>query len=475
MRRLLFSIVLSLSLSNYVTAQYLPDSSKILLTLTDFLTLVKQNHPVAKQAALLNRVAQSEMMVAKGGFDPKLYGDYDQKYFDSKNYYTFGEYGVKVPTWYGVDLKGSYNTAEGNFLNPENKLPKQGQAVVSISVPLLQNLMFDERRANLFKARQAQGLYKTESDNLTNDLVYEATQMYWKWAYYYQQWLVFNNSIRIATERFNAIKASFELGDRMAMDTLESFTQVQDRTIEFNSVQLDLQEAQLKLANFFWTENGQPMVNLAQWRPINFENAAVDQTFLVSNIEMQDREKIIANLLSTHPILRGYDFKLNQLDFDRRLKREKLKPKLNVNYNFLGNGFNWSNIFTNNYKWGVSFSSSTLFRSERGDVQLAQIKIDNTHFLRNQKALELRNKLQQFFNQIDNLRNQIILYQATVDNYRQLLQLENTRFELGESSFFLINSRENKYIEAQLKLAKLVSEFQIARTATEWASGRLAF
>ena len=470
LRSILF-ILLSLFLSNNTLAQPSQDSSKTVLTLTEFLNQVKQNHPVAKQAALLNRAAQAELLAAKGGFDPKLYGDYEQKYFDSKNYYAFGEYGVKVPTWYGIEVKGSYNTAEGNFVNPESKLPKQGQAVVGISMPLLQNLMLDERRANLFKAQQAQGLFQTERDNLTNDLAFEATQIYWKWAFYYQQTLIFNNALRIANERFNAIKTSFELGDRMAMDTLESFTQVQDRLVEYNNVQLDFQEATLKLANFLWGNNAQPLNNILPFQPQILDDTPLSISMLLA----ADREKIIQNLTINHPILRGYEFKLNQLDIDRKLKQEKLKPKLNINYNFLGNGFNWSNVFTDNYKWGLEFSTSTLFRNERGNVQLANIKMENTRLFRDQKALELKNKLQQFFNEIDNLQNQITLYRATVNNYQQLLLLENTRFELGESSFFLINSRENKYIESQIKLAKLLSEYQIALSAADWASGRLAF
>ena len=475
MLRLILSILLSLFLSKNSLAQPSQDSSKTVLTLTEFLNQVKQNHPVAKQATLLNRAAQAELLAAKGGFDPKLYGDYEQKYFDSKNYYAFGEYGVKVPTWYGIEVKGSYNIAEGNFVNPESKLQKQGQAVVGISMPLLQNLMLDERRANLFKAQQAQGLFQTERDNLTNDLAFEATQIYWKWAFYHQQTLIFNNALRIANERFNAIKTSFELGDRMAMDTLESFTQVQDRLVEYNNVQLDFQEATLKLANFLWGNNAQPLNNIKPFQPQILEDTPLSISVIQKNILTADREKIIQNLITNHPILRGYDFKLNQLEIDRKLKREKLKPKLNINYNFLGNGFNWSNVFTDNYKWGVEFSTSTFFRNERGNVQLASIKMQNTRLFRDQKALELKNKLQQFFNEIDNLQNQITLYRATVKNYQQLLLLENTRFELGESSFFLINSRENKYLEAQIKLAKLLSEYQIALSASEWASGRLAF
>ena len=143
MLRLILSVLLSLFLSKNSLAQPSQDSSKTVLTLTEFLNQVKQNHPVAKQASLLNRAAQAELLAAKGGFDPKLYGDYEQKYFDSKNYYAFGEYGVKVPTWYGIEVKGSYNIAEGNFVNPESKLQKQGQAVVGISMPILQNLMLD--------------------------------------------------------------------------------------------------------------------------------------------------------------------------------------------------------------------------------------------------------------------------------------------------------------------------------------------
>lgn len=465
MLRPIIVLFLSFFMVKNTVAQSPAETSKKVVSLSAFLNIVQENHPVAKQAALLNRAAQAEMLAAKGGFEPKLYGDYEQKYFDSKNYYAFGEYGVKVPTWYGIELKSSYNTAQGVFINPENKLPKQGQAIVGISVPVLQNLMFDERRANLLKARQAQDLYKAERDNINNDLVFEAAQTYWKWAYYYQQTVIFDNALRVAQERFNAIKASFELGDRMAMDTLESFTQVQDRMIEYNRVQLDFQEASLKLANFIWGNNAQPLVDAANWQPENLQNTPL-------SLPAYNRENVIQNLLSTHPILRGYDFKLNQLEIDRKLKREKLKPKLYLNYNFLGNGFNWSNVFTDNYKWGVTFSSSTLFRSERGDVQLAAIKLDNTRLFRDQKALELKNKLQQFFNETDNLQNQIVLYRATVQNYQQLLALENTRFELGESSFFLINSRENKYIEAQLKLIKLLSEYQIAVAATVWASGR---
>ncbi len=464
--RFILTILGVVAILKTTLAQSQQDSGKTILTLTAFLNLVKENHPVSKQNFLLNQVAHSELLAAKGGFDPKLYADYEQKYFDSKNYFTLGEYGLKIPTWYGIEVKSGYNIAAGNFLNAENKLPKQGQAIIGVSLPLLQNLGIDERRTNLFKARQAQGGYQAERENASNNLAFEAAQIYWKWAFYYQQIRILDNALKIANERFTAIKVSFELGDRMAMDTLESFIQVQDRLGEYNNGLLEWQEIHLKLSNFLWDSQSQPIVNIQKWQPESLENIPILGT---------DRVSWMQNGTANHPILKGYDIKLSQLEMDKRLKREKLKPKLNFQYNFLGNGFNWNSVFTDNYKWGITFSTSTLFRTERGDLQLAALKIENTQLGKAQKALELQNKLQQFLNETDILYNQILLYRNTVNNYKQLLELENTRFELGESTFFLINSRENKYLEAQLKLAKLLSAYQIARTALDWAAGRLSF
>jgi outer membrane protein TolC len=451
-----------------------PDSGKV-LSRRDFFDLVKKNHPVARQASLFTRQAQAELLGAKGGFDPKLYGDYEQKYFDTKNYFSIGDYGFKIPTWYGVEVKGGYNTASGINISGENILPKQGQAILGVSFPLLQNLMIDDRRANLFKARQSQGLYQAERDNLMNDLAIEATKTYWKWWYYHQQMLIFQQALNIANQRFKAIKASYELGERMAMDTLESYTQVQDRIVQVNDAQLDFQEASLKLANFLWQNETAPMNFSMQFKPENFNEGPL--SILASQVGISSQERVILlDYLSTnHPILKNYQFKMAQLEIDKRLKMEKFKPKLNFNYNILGNGFQWFNVFNDNYKWGVSFSTSTLFRAERGDVQVANIKIENTRLFRDQKTLELKNKLQTYFAETDNLLNQIRLYQDQLANNQRLLELETLRFQLGESSFFLINSRESKVIDTQIKLVKYQTDYQIARANVDWAAGRLVF
>ena len=447
-------------------------STDSILTLTSFLQLVEQNHPTAKRGTLLNRVAEAEILSAKGGFDPKAYGDYEQKFFKGQKYFAYGEYGVKVPTsFYGLELKVAYNTADGNFINPSEKLPTAGQAVLGVSFPVLQGLMMDDRRANRDKAQQTQSLNQAERAALLNDLALDATSAYWKWVFYHRQMMVFQKALQVAEQRFVAIKSSFELGDKMAMDTLESWTQVQDRQLQFNEVQQDFREATLKLNNFLWgnRQAGQPF--LENLKP----QTETDDNGVFTKIVPEQRTFLVQNISKTHPLLRGYVAKVAQLNIDKRLKQEKLKPKLNINYNFLGNGFAINNVFSDNYKWGIQFSTSTLFRTERGDVQLANIKIENTQLLQELKQRELENKLELAFRELDNMQAQIELQRQAVANFEKLLNLENIRFQLGESSFFLINSRETKFLEAQIKLAKWQTEGQIARATTTWATGFLGF
>jgi outer membrane protein TolC len=465
-------------------------STDSVFSLQNFLQLIADNHPSVKQANLLNRVAEAELLAAKGGFDPKIYGDFEQKFFNQKTYFNVGEAGVKVPTWYGVEVKSSYSYAGGNFVNPSEVIPSTGQGLIGVSVPLLQGFVLDERRANLQKARQSQLLNASERAVLLNDVAFSATQIYWKWAFYVENRRIFQEALRLAKVRFSATKIAFEQGDRMAMDTLESFILVQDRQLQANEANLDVQEARLKLANFLWNNQNKPSYiydDVKADSSYRYDNKILIPSYLYDKAVpdfqkngiytegSSNRANLLETMAETHPALKIYAAKMVQLNIEKQLKREKLKPKLNANYNVLSNALAFNSLFTDNYKWGISFSTSTLFRAERGDLELTKIKIESTDLLRQQKALELKNKLQLAFNEFDNALIQNQLYTKTVDNYRQLLALENSRFQLGESSLFLLNNREIKLIEAQVKLVKLQTELQIARAAIDWAAGRLGF
>lgn len=441
------------------------------LTQQDFLKLVKKNHPIARQAALLDKISDAELLKAKGGFEPKIAADLQNKTFDGKNYYTIGEYNFKVPSWYGLEFKGGYNTLSGINTNPSEAIPVVGQAVAGVSASLLQNLIIDERRASLKKARLLREMNKAERQSEINDLLFEATKYYWDWVLTFNQLRIYENSIRLASVRFEGVKQQFFQGDKAAIDTLESFVLLQDRQFELSEAQLDYQNASVKLSNFLWTENDIPLEISASIIPPVVANLPINVATVSDSLQTIKRQ-----IRVTHPDIVALKFKIEQLEVDRKLKREKLKPELNVNYNFLGNGLNFNGkdeVLLNNYKYGITLNSPILFRKAKGDVELANLKIVDTRFKQQQKTLELENKFQAYLNEMATTQQQINTYSEVARNYSRLLDGENERFRLGESSIFLLNSRERKVIEADLKLNKLKVTLQKTRVSLDYAAGRL--
>ena len=63
--------------------------------------------------------------------------------------------------------------------------------------------------------------------------------------------------------------------------------------------------------------------------------------------------------------------------------------------------------------------------------------------------------------------DQIELFERTVSDYTTLLDGEQTLFGIGESSLFLLNSRERSLIDAQLKLIDFRRDNQVAKHLVE--------
>jgi outer membrane protein TolC len=104
---------------------------------------------------------------------------------------------------------------------------------------------------------------------------------------------------------------------------------------------------------------------------------------------------------------------------------------------------------------------------------MTDLKLLDNQYTIQQKTLELSTKFNAYFNELSNLRDQIALYESISDNYLALLDAEVVKFELGESSIFLVNSRENKLIEAQVKLVELKAKYMKFRYQVLWAAGLL--
>jgi outer membrane protein TolC len=112
-------------------------------------------------------------------------------------------------------------------------------------------------------------------------------------------------------------------------------------------------------------------------------------------------------------------------------------------------------------------------RTERANLGLAKIKIKEANYNLNLKELEIENKINAYINELSTLEKQLILFDKTISNYQRMLFAEEERFVQGESSIFLINSRQMKLVEAENKLVELKSKYYKTIAALSWACAQL--
>ena len=294
------------------------------LTWNQYKEIIKAYHPVAMQANLVGSLARARMKQAWGNFDPKLSADFDQKVYDGTEYYQFLTPEVNLPLWYGLELKGNYSQAEGAFLNPESRLPSEGLSFIGLNMALGKRLFMDKRRAAVKQAN----IFKEASANqqllIINDLILDAGEAYLNWQNSYQIALIYEQALKLTEVRYDAVKQGVRGGDRPAIDTLEALTQIQQRQIQLQQAQLDLQNSLYVLGSFMWLP----------------QNQSVDVEKL--NILPQKREIEIPETLNptiiNNPKLLSYGFKLRDLDKERRLKAENLRPTLDLQLGLLNSG-----------------------------------------------------------------------------------------------------------------------------------------
>ena len=419
-----------------------------------FFEIILKNHPLAKQAQLQTQFGEKEILYAQGGFDPKIFTHTLQKNFNSTSYYNLIHSGLKIPTWYGLEFKGGFESNQGAFLNPEEKTPSSGLVYAGASVNLGKGLFIDQRRAELFKAKVYYQSTFFEQKLQLNELIYESGYAYWNWFLSYHSLIILDEAFQLANIRYDAVKRTAELEDRPEIDVVEAGLQVQNRESMLRNYEAEYKGSGFKISTFLWNEQQVPLDLDSLTTPVKIEILEKDSVTLLSNQE-------IDTALANHPYIQVTNFKIKGLEIERKLKKEQLKPELAVNYNFLNQPIQnnpFANLSMNNYKWGLTFEMPILLRKERGDLAKTNLKLKEEQFnLENSKAY-VEYKIRNAYVDYNNALIQVEIFQKTVVDTKRLLDAEKAMFESGESSLFLINARELAYIQAKLKWVESIAK-----------------
>lgn len=448
-----FKTLVFILFTSWVSAQ---DQNFKTLTYNEYLGFVKKYHPMVKSANLQVSIAQANLMMARGGFDPKIEVDFDKKQFKDKEYYSLLNSSFKIPTWYGIEVKAGFDNSEGIYLNPQNTLPNQGLTSLGINIPLGQGLIINQRMADLRKAKIQIQLSQAQRKLEAIDVLYNASIAYFNWKRNHSEVQLYKAYLKNAEIRFGGITSLIKNGDKPAIDSVEAGIVVRNRKLNLEDAQLKLIKSKLELSNFLWLENNVPL---------ELQDTIVPEENLETTIKetLKTKELLVENSsIENHPKINSLQSKLNILEVERKLKANSLLPKIDIGYHYLSEPNYLSDTNFDNYKVALNFSFPIFLRKERGGLQLAKFKIQDTQYDLDLERVQLKNKINAQQNEINSLERQRALILELLKDYNVMLQSEERLFSFGESSLFLINSRENNLVSSQLSALNLENRYLIS-------------
>lgn len=417
---------------------------QIQLNYQAFLQSVVKNNQIIKTAANQTFIAKHQLVAAKGGFDPVLNSETERKDV-FQNYYVQSANELKWPIFAGHSLKTGYVYGQGPFINASDKTSTRGMTYLGIQSNLLQGLLIDKNRADLLKAHQYVAYFNAEKAILENELLFKASMSYADLLYHNTLKSLYQSYQEIAMKRHKAIVSLVDLGEKANVDSIETYIQFQSRVIDRQATQIDFSKQLFDVIAYMQT-------------PQLFSLPLVVSEELDSLYDISSKSVLATNYSpAVNPIIQQAQSKQSLLQVDVRLKKEMLKPKLEVSYQFLSSNAWQSSLFfdMNQYKLGAKMSFPLLFRKPYNEYKLSKFVAENNQFDLDVKAIQLTAKANFVVSNFESMLSQVNDAQRLNELNKQLLLAEQTKFEHGESSLFLVNIRESRCLESEVKLLNL--------------------
>ncbi|MBL7918934.1 MAG: TolC family protein [Bacteroidia bacterium] len=453
-----FFFILTLICANIKAQQ------NLLLNYKNYGELVLKYNPIANAAENYKEIGKARLKAARGNYDPNIEGVYENKYFNDKLYYNVGNAQIKQPIFTSQYIKAGYEIGQGNFINPENYTPSYGLPYIGVEASLLQGLVFDKRRAEVIKGKFYKQYYNSERQIILNDILYSSSITYMELLYYKKLLNLNSFFFSIAKDRNEGLKVLSIAGERPAVDTIEANIFLQSRQLDLQAAEIEL----IKNKNDVLTYINQESESGLQINPMD----SLDEYF-TSALGYFGKWKQTDSV--TNPQIQQYFAKQGILETEARLRKEQIKPKLDVGYNFLSDNFNNNSFSLNAYKWNATLSFPLFLRNPRNEFKIAKLVAVNNEYELVNKKNQINYKRKIILETGAIIAKQIINADASAKYSKMLLEAEKLKFENGESSLFMVNSRESKWLETEIKLAEYKLKFVKLVLQGIYNDGRLEY
>ena len=425
------------------------------LTVDEFIQWVDQNNPLLKAVGNKLPIAKAELRKARGAFDPYISGTLASKEFNGEQYYRRPGVQLSSATASPVQLQLDWNSIDGLYINPQDKLPPEGLFAVGGMINLGKGLLTDVRRTDLALAKAGVELSAAEAELYRNELLTKAVQSYWKWFEADQNAQAYEVAWQAAMEVYAFTINAFEAGDASAMDTLDARALVSTWETDFYSAQSKTVKALYDLSNWLWSAEERPVVLQPYVRPSAELPQQMETTLLGKE----------------HPIWTYNDQKEEQLRLKRQLAREYLKPTVAVSGVYLLPGNfealpSQGDLNANNRLIKAKLGIPLFLREGRGYTQSQNLQLESFQWERSAIENQWNNALSSTATQLLQLESAVKASVANQESVYLLLQAEQKKLVLGDSELIKVNLRTSYFAKAQIQRAKLQAE--LGQTWAYW-------
>lgn len=424
------------------------------LLLSNVLDSVNKHYPPLRAALLERPIADADFLSSQGRFDLSLKARAESQrlgFYENERF----EITVEQPlqTW-GSTLYSGYSISDGRYPDYDGKVDTNGagQYRMGVRVPLGRDRAIDSRRSELQKSRIGLRLADLSIEQQRLTVLQSATRRYWDWVAAGRRLAVARTIFDVAQGRDSVIRESVKIGALPQFEQLDNQRVLLQRQSGVVEARRALENAAIELSLFLRDAAGQPLLATEEALPLGFPEPA--------SLEVQQvAEDVEAAQLRRPDVLRLI-FQRDQIRVDKTLAENQRLPNIDFFGEYvreLGDGS--VKRGPNDLRAGFSFDLPFQRRQATGRLQAAEARLKQVDqreiFQRDQIIAEVRDAASAVRASYE---RSAVLHEE-LKATRQVEEAERLRYELGDSTLFVLNQREQATAEAALREATALADY----------------
>jgi hydrophobic/amphiphilic exporter-1 (mainly G- bacteria), HAE1 family len=416
------------------------------------------------------------------------------KLADRFNIQNFG-FAQRTP-WSGGQFQTSFENTWQKTTNPFVSLNPSisSRLFVGYTQPLFRNRVFDRERAELKIRAKGIDIASSDFELRVIDIVGRTEQAYWNLVASRQDVAVTEDGVRWGREQFARTQRQIDAGTLAPVELAAAEAELQRRVDTYNTSVAGLNAAEVDLKSLLAGDRNDDI-----WKdviiPLDAAGEPVSETIIAL-------DEALTAALRQRPELKNLALRKDTAAIQHTAAAEQLKPMVNVTGGYStyglsgslsttpnpfssapatapgflvgGYGTTLSNLFGGSFQGfqgGLSVELNTRNRAAEAGVQqaiIAERRLDlDKRRIEQIIAAQLRNSLQS----IESAKQRIIAAEASSRAAQEKLDSEVRLFQTGESTNFLVLTRQNEAADSRRRAVVAHLEFNRALSRLRLADG----